>query len=95
VPPERRGALFRCVIAMAGPDGLLFTVEGRCPGRILEAPRGTGGFGYDPVFYYPPAGKSFAEMDPAEKNRISHRGHALAAFAAELRARLADGRLRA
>jgi XTP/dITP diphosphohydrolase len=64
VPTERRGALFRCVISMADPDGLLFTVEGRCPGRILETQRGTEGFGYDPVFYYPPAAMSFAPPSP-------------------------------
>ncbi len=58
--------------------------EGSCEGRILEVPRGTGGFGYDPVFLVPETGRTFAELPPAEKNALSHRGRALAALRAQL-----------
>jgi XTP/dITP diphosphohydrolase len=79
VGEERRTARFRCVIALADPDGRTGLVEGVVEGRILDAPRGTGGFGYDPVFFVPEAGKSYAEMDLAEKDRWSHRGRAMRA----------------
>lgn len=74
-----RAARFRCVIALAGPGFETATVEGRCEGVIADAPRGHGGFGYDPLFV--PAGheRTFAELDAAIKNRISHRARALAA----------------
>jgi XTP/dITP diphosphohydrolase len=80
LPPERRGARFVCVVAAALPDGRTATAEGECRGRILDAPAGEGGFGYDPVFQ--PAGfaVSMAQLDEAEKNRLSHRGRALAAL---------------
>ncbi|OIP45449.1 MAG: Non-canonical purine NTP pyrophosphatase [Deltaproteobacteria bacterium CG_4_10_14_3_um_filter_60_8] len=78
-----RRAAFHCVISIAVPSGPALTYEGRCEGEILHAPQGSGGFGYDPVFFYPPLGQSFAEIPAAEKNRISHRGHALAEVAAE------------
>jgi XTP/dITP diphosphohydrolase len=79
VPPERRTARFRAVIALVDPArGREATVEGVAEGRILEAPRGAGGFGYDPVFSYPPLGATFAELPPEVKNRVSHRGQALA-----------------
>ena len=78
VPPERRTCRFRCVIALAAPDGREEVVEGVAEGRIPDALRGTGGFGYDPLFFYPPLGRTFAELDPAVKNRVSHRGKALA-----------------
>jgi XTP/dITP diphosphohydrolase len=77
VPADRRGARFRCVIAVALPDGEVRTAEGSCEGLILEAPRGEGGFGYDPLFFHPPLGLTFAELDPSEKRRVSHRGKAL------------------
>lgn len=79
VPLERRTAKFVCVIAVCPPFGNAdpITVRGECPGIILEAQRGTGGFGYDPLFYYEPAGKTFAEMSAAEKNEVSHRARAL------------------
>jgi XTP/dITP diphosphohydrolase len=77
VPPERRTARFRCVIGLAEPDGREQTVEGTVEGRIAEAPAGTGGFGYDPIFLYPPLGRTFAELDPADKALVSHRGVAL------------------
>jgi XTP/dITP diphosphohydrolase len=77
VPDERRGARFRCVIAVAWPGGRVETVEGTVEGRIAREPRGTGGFGYDPVFHYPRLGRTFGELTPGEKARISHRAVAL------------------
>ncbi|HHX87342.1 MAG TPA: XTP/dITP diphosphatase [Firmicutes bacterium] len=76
-PPEERKAVFRCVIAIYIPGGKTYLVKGNCPGRIAEQPRGTLGFGYDPLFYYEPAGLTMAEMDPQDKNLVSHRGQAL------------------
>jgi len=77
VPAERRGARFRCLIAIVCPrHGRETTVEGVVEGVLLEAPRGAGGFGYDPIFFYPPLGKSFAEIPAEEKNRVSHRAQA-------------------
>ncbi len=73
-----RQAAFECVISIAVPTGAALTYEGRCEGEISTAPAGKGGFGYDPVFYYPPLEKTFAQLSPAEKNRVSHRGRALA-----------------
>ena len=73
-----REATFVCVIAIAVPRGPALIYEGTCKGIITEEITGTGGFGYDPVFYYPPLGKTFAEMTPEEKNRVSHRGKAMA-----------------
>ncbi|HSH14305.1 MAG TPA: XTP/dITP diphosphatase [Desulfurivibrionaceae bacterium] len=78
-----RHAAFECVISLAVPSGPALTYEGRCEGEILEAPRGVSGFGYDPVFYSPELGKTFAEAGMDEKNRISHRGRAMAQMAAE------------
>lgn len=72
-----RSATFICVISIAVPCGVALTYEGRCEGTIANAPQGTDGFGYDPLFYYPPMGKSFAELSPGEKNAVSHRGKAL------------------
>jgi XTP/dITP diphosphohydrolase len=76
VPPARRTARFRCVITVARPDGATLTVEGSCEGCIIDAPRGSTGFGYDPIFLYPPLGKTFAEIHAAVKNRVSHRAAA-------------------
>ena len=77
VPAARRGARFRCLIAIVCPQhGRETTVEGVVEGVLLEAPRGGGGFGYDPIFLYPPLGKSFAEIPAEEKNRVSHRAQA-------------------
>jgi len=78
VPAERRTARFRCVVAVAVPGGWVYTAEGTCEGVIAGEPRGDGGFGYDPLFYLPEYGKTFAELDPGTKNKISHRAHALA-----------------
>ena len=82
VPTERRGARFYSVIVVlrSPRDPAPLIVEGTWHGRILEAPRGSGGFGYDPVFYDPARGSSAAEMGPTLKNRLSHRGQALHAL---------------
>lgn len=72
-----RKAAFECVISIAVPGGAALTYEARCEGLIAEEPRGSNGFGYDPVFYYPPLEKTFAELSQEEKNRVSHRGKAL------------------
>ena len=79
-----RAAHFSCAIACAFPDGRTLTAEGRCDGAIAFAPLGDGGFGYDPVFLVPEKGKTFGQLSPEEKSAVSHRGKALAAFAAEL-----------
>ena len=76
-------AAFECVISIAVPSGPALTYEGRCEGEILSEPRGESGFGYDPLFYFPGFGKTFAEAGMAEKNKVSHRGKALAEFVAE------------
>jgi non-canonical purine NTP pyrophosphatase (RdgB/HAM1 family) len=81
-----RAARFVCVLALARAGRILAVFSGAVEGTILEAPRGSGGFGYDPVFYYEPAGKTFAALPPREKNQVSHRGRAfkkLAAFVEE------------
>lgn len=80
VPAERRTAKFVCVITCLWPDGRRIVARGECPGQILFAPKGTGGFGYDPVFYLPELEKTYAELAPEEKNAISHRARALQAF---------------
>ena len=77
LPRERRGARFACAIAIAVPGDKTYVVEEYCPGRIAESLRGEGGFGYDPLFIYEPAGVSFAEMSAEAKNKVSHRGRAL------------------
>ncbi|MFH1723606.1 MAG: RdgB/HAM1 family non-canonical purine NTP pyrophosphatase [Elusimicrobiota bacterium] len=77
--PERR-ALFRCVVALASPDGTVRIKEGRLEGEIVDAPAGTSGFGYDPVFFVSDLGKTLAELPSEEKNRISHRARALDAI---------------
>ena len=72
-----RKAAFKCVISIAVPLGPALTYEGSCEGEIAPGPRGENGFGYDPVFYYPPLEKTFAEMTAEEKNAVSHRGRAM------------------
>jgi len=86
LPDERRSAYFACAAAIAFPDGTERVAEGFLRGALLRAPRGTGGFGYDPIFL--PAGGDLttAELDPAEKDAISHRGQAFRALADELAA---------
>jgi len=88
VPAEARGARFRCVAALVLPDGREFSTEGACEGRIGTDASGDGGFGYDPVFFVPEAGKTMAELTPAEKNRISHRARAAQAMRPILAAEL-------
>jgi XTP/dITP diphosphohydrolase len=78
VPPARRTARYRAVIAVTAPDGREATVEGMVEGVLLDTPRGTGGFGYDPLFYYAPLGATFAEITPEAKHAVSHRGRAMA-----------------
>jgi XTP/dITP diphosphohydrolase len=72
-----RRAWFECVISIAVPGGPALTYESRCEGEIAQMPSGRNGFGYDPVFCYPPQGKTFAEMSRDEKSAVSHRGRAL------------------
>jgi XTP/dITP diphosphohydrolase len=92
IAPERRGAAFVAALALADPSGTVrLAVEGRCAGRIIEAPRGVGGFGYDPVFLVPELGLTFAEMDKATKGRVGHRGRAFALLEPGLRELLGGG----
>ncbi len=77
ISSPKRGARFVCALAVAVPDGRIEVIEESCPGRILFEPRGTEGFGYDPLFFHEPTGLSFAQMEPELKNKISHRGRAL------------------
>jgi XTP/dITP diphosphohydrolase len=91
ISAERRTARYRAVVAVALPDGETRTFEGTCEGRIATAPRGSGGFGYDPVFLVPAYGKTMAQLPPGVKNRISHRARAFAAARPYLKA-LATGR---
>lgn len=78
-----RKAAFECVISLAVPGGAALTYEGRCEGLITETPSGEHGFGYDPVFFHPDSGKTFAEISLEEKGKVSHRGKALAVMADE------------
>lgn len=78
VPEQERTARFRCVVAIVDKEGWIYTAEGVCEGVIATEPRGTGGFGYDPLFCLPEYGKTFAELEPEIKNKISHRAQALA-----------------
>jgi XTP/dITP diphosphohydrolase len=78
VPEGKRQARFRCVIAIASPEGEVYLFNGECAGEISLSPRGKYGFGYDPVFYLPQLGKTMAELPPGVKNGISHRGRAAA-----------------
>jgi len=79
VPPERRQARFRCVVAVAEPRGVVHIAEGTCEGRIATSPRGSHGFGYDPIFEVPGLGRTLAEVGPEVKNRVSHRAQAVRA----------------
>jgi XTP/dITP diphosphohydrolase len=75
-PASDRAAYFSCVIGVVRHGQTLALVSNRADGKILEGPRGAGGFGYDPVFYFPALDKTFAELSPPEKNQYSHRGKA-------------------
>jgi XTP/dITP diphosphohydrolase len=88
-----RRAAFVAALAVADPGGAIrLEVEGRCDGEILEAPRGSGGFGYDPVFFVPEPGLSYAEMDKGLKGRLGHRGRAFAQLEPGLRDLLGGGK---
>jgi XTP/dITP diphosphohydrolase len=80
---SNRKAAFECVISIAVPTGPALTYEARCEGLITTEPAGSNGFGYDPIFFYPPYNKTFAQITGEEKNRISHRGKALAELKSE------------
>lgn len=80
LPEEKRTACYICVLALAQQDRLLALFSAACEGRILETPHGTGGFGYDPLFFFPPLGKTMAELNVAQKNVHSHRGKAFRKF---------------
>lgn len=73
LPDKKRGATFRCVVAVVFDPINVKTVEGKVRGFITTKEMGEGGFGYDPIFYYPPLGKTFAQLKPDEKNKVSHR----------------------
>jgi XTP/dITP diphosphohydrolase len=91
VPDDRRAARFVCALAAVLPDGRTAEAEGVCEGVIARAPRGTQGFGYDPVFLLPESGRTLAEMTPDEKNRDSHRARALRRLTPALAPLLSNG----
>jgi len=78
VPREKRGARFTSAVAVARGDEVLFQAQESVEGAIAEEPRGANGFGYDPLFFYPPLGRTFGESRPEDKDRVSHRGKAFA-----------------
>lgn len=84
VPDGQRGCRFVCAVALARRGRPTVTAEGACEGVLLRAPRGENGFGYDPYFYYPPAGRTFAELTGEAKNAVSHRRRALESLRALL-----------
>jgi XTP/dITP diphosphohydrolase len=88
IPMEKRTARFRCAMAVAFSENDLLTAEGILEGVIATEPHGEGGFGYDPVFFVPPLGKTLAQLSVDEKNAISHRARALRTLLPELRKRL-------
>lgn len=85
VPDGQRQAKFVCVITMVTPDGQTIQARGEVHGELLRAPAGEGGFGYDPIFFYPPYGKTLAEVSAEEKNQVSHRAQALKVFYRKLK----------
>jgi XTP/dITP diphosphohydrolase len=89
IPPERRSARYRCALAFveSAADAAPLIAEADWQGFILDAPRGGGGFGYDPFFWLPDSNKTAAELEPADKNRLSHRGKALRALREQLAVR--------
>jgi XTP/dITP diphosphohydrolase len=91
LPPERRTAHYVCAAALADASGREAVHLGRCDGVVLDAPRGSGGFGYDPLFWLPEEGMTFGELPPERKNVVSHRGRAVRAAAAALRRGWARG----
>jgi XTP/dITP diphosphohydrolase len=91
VPDERRGASFECAAAAVFPDGREFVVRGRLTGTIVRSPRGSNGFGYDPIFLPVDGDRTTAELSADEKDAVSHRGVAFRALAAQLRDLLQSG----
>ena len=85
VPDGKRQAQFVCVITMVTPDGNVIQARGEIHGELLREPRGENGFGYDPIFYYPPLGMTTAQMSAEDKNRVSHRANSLRAFYEKLK----------
>ena len=85
VPDGQRQAQFVCVITMVTPDGQVIQARGEIHGELLREARGENGFGYDPIFYYPPFGMTTAEMSAEDKNKVSHRGNALNVFYEKLK----------
>ena len=85
VPDGQRQAQFVCVITLVTPEGKVIQARGEVHGELLRAPAGEGGFGYDPIFYYPPFGKTLAEVSAEEKNQVSHRAQALKVFYEKLK----------
>ncbi len=85
VPDGQRQAQYVCVITLAMPDGTVIQARGEVHGELTRAPEGSGGFGYDPIFYYPPFGKTFGQTTAEEKNRVSHRAVALQEFDRKLK----------
>lgn len=88
VPDDKRTGAYVCAVACVFPDGKEFVVRGESRGRILREYHGTGGFGYDPLFYFDQFQKTFAEVSAAEKHSVSHRGIAIRAFAKKLKEQL-------
>jgi len=85
VPDGQRQAKFVCVITLVTPDGKIIQARGEVHGELTREPKGENGFGYDPIFYYPPAGCTTAQLPPKEKNEVSHRGRALRVFYEKLK----------
>ena len=85
VPDGQRQAKFVCVITMVTPEGQCIQARGEVHGELTRAPKGENGFGYDPIFYYPPLGKTTAELAPEEKDQVSHRAKALKVFYDQLK----------
>ena len=85
VPDGQRQAQFVCVITMVTPDGQVIQARGEIHGELTRDPRGENGFGYDPIFFYPPLGKTTAELSAEEKNAVSHRANALKSFYEKLK----------
>ncbi|HEX6494130.1 MAG TPA: non-canonical purine NTP pyrophosphatase, partial [Acidobacteriaceae bacterium] len=83
--PRPWTARYRCVLALAQDGVILKTADGAVEGEIIATPRGTGGFGYDPLFWLPELGKTMAEIDLETKQRLSHRGRALQALLEQMR----------
>ena len=85
MPDDKRQAKFVCVITLVTPQGQTIQARGEVHGTLLRAPAGENGFGYDPIFYYPPLGKSLAQVTAEEKNQVSHRANALKVFYEKLK----------